>query len=274
MPKSFKQYLLEVPMVFSANKGVKPWSTPEEALGLKPGSMEKKLLGKIGSYEVHHYTDPYNEIVGVSHKGKHIGEFPIEEDGYIDGHININQPTVHPSHRGKNAKTRNLVPKVYSMIAKHIAPIASGDQQSLGGRSIWKRLAKMHDVRISHGIGRWRPSIEMHTHPMLPTPITEFQRTNYEEAHDSVSNGYDGIGVAKKLLKSFGMDKDRLSRITKLPHLPLPSYFRSKKIDLSGRYDPKAHDKYIYAPAYPRDDDPDETAADYRLVLNLDKKRM
>jgi hypothetical protein len=159
------------------------------------------------------------------------------------------------------------------MIAKHIAPIASGDQQSLGGRSIWKRLAKMHDVRISHGIGRWRPSIEMHTHPMLPTPITEFQRTNYEEAHDSVSGGYDHIRVAKKLLKGFGMDKDRLSRITKLPHLPHPSYFRSKKIDLSGRYDPKAHDKYIYAPAYPKDDDPDETASDYRLVLNLRGKR-
>ena len=263
--KSFKQFLKEdFPMMEPSSRHRGHTFTAR----IPDGPSTK--LGRIGPYEVHHHHEI--DQVSVQHKGKQVGVMDIANIG--KGRISIVMPEMHRKHSGKNALVRNLVPKVYSMIADKIAPVESGTVQTPGGRSIWRRTAKMRTVTVAMGTGfRIPQSVKVHTHSKHPNLfMTAGNFEDYADEHDALHGGeYAGYGSfknAKEHLAVSGMHPKVLGRITKKEHLPHPNEFKKKTIKLSDikKYNPAVHDSFVYGHPFQEDGNED-------IVLRLDGKK-
>lgn len=147
---SFKQYLLEAPEMIQSSR------RPDYLLKLVP-SVPGKLIGKIGSYsliqphEDHplYYPNMDQVIYHLVHKKQIVGIFPVNE--FLGRRATIHNPGIHKTHAGKNAKVKNLVPKVYGTLADKLKlTIESGDQQTRGSRSVWRRLAQIRPVHMNY----------------------------------------------------------------------------------------------------------------------------
>lgn len=158
--KSFLQYLLEMPVMRNRES---PKSL-QLTVDTKPPSIPSKLLGKIGPYQIHHHDDADEPAISVRHKGKQVGILPIVRVGK---EITFDIPTMSRKHSGKRALVKDLVPKIYAMVADNIAPIVSSETQSTGGRSVWARLSKMRQVTASASPYA-RSSISTPVSPNLP----------------------------------------------------------------------------------------------------------
>ena len=147
--KSFKQYLLEAPeMALHSGR-------PDYLSRLVP-SVPGKLIGKIGSYslirphEEHPlYPDAFEKVYHLVHKKQIVGIFPVQR--LLGGRATIFNPVIHKTHAGKNAKVKDLVPKVYGTLADKLKlTIESGDEQTRGSRSVWRRLAGIRPVHMNY----------------------------------------------------------------------------------------------------------------------------
>lgn len=148
---SFKQYLLEAPEMIQSSR------RPDYLSKLVP-SVPGKLIGKIGSYSLirphedhplYYPSDMYEDIYHLVHKKQIVGIFPVNE--FLGRRANIYNPAIHKTHAGKNAKVKNLVPKVYGTLADKLKlTIESGDQHTRGSRSVWRRLARIRPVHMDY----------------------------------------------------------------------------------------------------------------------------
>ena len=235
-----------------------------------PKSKSRKL-GNIGPYEVHHHEyddfrdDGYSpEMVSVRHGGKQVGEFEINRGGRKSP-IRIEFPTMAAAHRGKKALVKNLVPKVYAMIADKVGTLESGEQQTKGGRSIWARLSKMRPVKIgkSSELASRSTSAEYFSHPNHPNlRLNLDQHADYEDIHSGIGD-WSTVRNAKSRLRELGMNKKVLARMKTAKDLPHPNDFKRKTINLSrmGNYNPTKHDDIVYGEPY------QEAARDITLRL-------
>jgi len=237
-----------------------------------PRSKSTKL-GNIGPYEVHHHEDDElaGEIVSVRHGGKQVGQFDIRRSGR-NSPIRIDFPTMTAAHRGKKALVKNLVPKVYAMIADKIGTVESGEQQTKGGRSIWARLAKMRSVKIgkSSELASRSTSAEYFSHPNHPNlRLNLDQHADYEDIHSGIEDGWSTVRNVKTRLRELGMNKKVLARMKTAKDLPHPKDFKRKTINLSkmGNYNPKKHDDIVYGEPY------QEASRDITLTVQGKKKR-
>lgn len=140
--KSFKQYILEMPIIIRGHSRYDDKSYPGP-----------KHIGRVGSYSVTHVPDADMDdttgIFHIIHNNKRVGYIPYESDG-VDT-LHFQGPSLMNSHRGKKAKTNNLMPKVYGLIAdKMKKKVQSDNYQTRGGASIWRRLAYMRKVTVRH----------------------------------------------------------------------------------------------------------------------------
>jgi hypothetical protein len=148
--KSFKQYLLEDPIMHTGGGGRIDYLSK-----LYP-STSGKLIGKIGSYQL---INPNREhraypklgqrwLYHLVHDKKIVGIFPIDD---WKGGVEIFNPVIHKTHAGKRAQVENLVPKVYGLIADKLnRKIFSGEDQTRGSRSVWRRLAGIRPVLMDY----------------------------------------------------------------------------------------------------------------------------
>lgn len=259
--KTFKQFLAEdMPIL--------------QDYGRAPGyDYSKKIqvprhIGRIGPYTVwHHEVHPESdsEAVSVHHGNKQIGVVPFQRVGKYRGKETIqpDNPSFDREHRGKKAKVRNLVPKVYSLMADNIAQMESGDYQTHGSRSVWKRLSKMRPVNVrgsyygsrSHDVTTYGHE----DHPNFTMDSPDY--SDYKRRHEYATR------ISKKPRLS-NLDKGNLDaalsrmtgalrvggmntrRMTSLQHLPHPRQFKknSLQINTSGRYNPEKHDALVYNP--------------------------
>ena len=147
--KSFKQYLLEAPEM--ALHGGRP-----DYLSRLVPSVPGELIGKIGSYSLirphkEHplYPDAFDKVYHLVHKEQIVGIFPVQR--LLGGRATIFNPVIHKTHAGKNAKVKDLVPKVYGTLADKLKlTIESGDEQTRGSRSVWRRLAGIRPVHMEY----------------------------------------------------------------------------------------------------------------------------
>ena len=147
--KSFKQYLLEAPEMA-------PYSGRPEYLSRLVPSVPGNVIGKIGSYslirphEEHPlYPDMDDDVYHLVHKKQIVGIFPVQR--LLGRRATIYNPVIHKTHAGKNAKVKNLVPKVYGTLADKLKlTIKSGDEQTRGSRSVWRRLAGIRPVHMEY----------------------------------------------------------------------------------------------------------------------------
>jgi len=258
--KTFKQFLAEdMPIL--------------QDYGRAPGyDFSRKIssprnIGKIGPYSVwHHEEHPEaGDAVSVHYKDKQIGVVPLAWAGTFQGKrlVQSVNPSFDRNHRGKKAKVKNLVPKVYAMIADKIGALESGDQQTHGSKSVWNRLSKMRPIRIRN-IGA-STSISHYTH-------TEHSKLKIEgEYFKDYSHSYkNAVAAAKKLkekpstrareglqkqlgylkdkLYDGGIDRTQLRRMSQLQHFPHPRTFTktTTKINAKQRYNPEKHDPVVY----------------------------
>lgn len=152
--KSFKQYLSEEPIQVSGW----PRGRSKYLVGQKP-MLPSKLIGRIGPYslvlphdqdvageDLHFSADRTYHIV---HGKKIVGELPTEN--YGRSRISVRSPIVHADHAGKLARVKDLIPKMYGLLAdKTNKTIESGEVQSKGGRSVWRRLAGIRPVMMDN----------------------------------------------------------------------------------------------------------------------------
>ena len=128
-------------------------------------SSGKFKVGEVGPYHIHQMGNQSNPTYHISHPDKS-GEHKLvgtlltaktdrkENSGFHKAtghskHLSIEHIRVHHDHRGKKSKVKNLIPQVYQAIANHNkAPILAGSQQTIGGRSVWTRLAKSGKVHL------------------------------------------------------------------------------------------------------------------------------
>jgi len=128
-------------------------------------SSGKFKIGEVGPYHIHQMGNQSNPTYHISHPDKS-GEHKLvgtlltaktdrkENSGFHKAtghskHLSIEHIRVHHDHRGKKSKVKNLIPQVYQAIANHNkAPILAGSQQTIGGRSVWTRLAKSGKVHL------------------------------------------------------------------------------------------------------------------------------
>lgn len=262
--KRFSEFLLEFPMVEPSSRHRGHTFTSR----IPDGPSTK--LGNVGPYEVHHHHEI--DQVSVQHQGKQVGVMDISRVGR--GRISINMPEMHRKHSGKNSLVRNLVPKVYSMIADKVAPIESGTHQTGGGRDIWRRVAAMKRVTVGTPAGSRAPtSVRVHTHPNHPNlSMNAANFEDYASEHEALHGGeYAGYGDfknAKEHLAVSGMHPKRLAAIKKKEHLPHPNEFKKKTIKLSDikKYNPAVHDSFVYGHPFQEDGNED-------IVLKLDGKK-
>ena len=265
----FKQYLLAEDMPEYQDGG----GAREHTVSPKIPRSKSTKLGNIGPYEVHHHEDDdlAGEIVSVRHGGKQVGQFDIRRDGRKLP-IRIDFPTMTAAHRGKKALVKNLVPKVYAMIADKIGTVESGEQQTKGGRSIWTRLSKMRPVKIgrSSELASRSTSAEYFSHPNHPNlRLNLDQHADYEDIHSGIEDGWSTVRNVKTRLRELGMNKKVLARMKTAKDLPHPKDFKRKTINLSkmGNYNPRKHDDIVYGEPY------QEAARDITLTVQGKKKR-
>jgi len=177
------------------------------------------------------------------------------------------------AHRGKKALVKNLVPKVYAMIADKIGTVESGEQQTKGGRSIWTRLAKLRPVRIgiSSKLGGSQTA-EYFSHPEHPNlRLNVKQHGDYEGIYLEIEDGggWSTVGEAKRKLRELGMNKKVQAQMKTVEDLPHPDDFERKTIDLSSmdNYNPREHDNIVYGEPY------SDATRDITLTVHGKKKR-
>jgi hypothetical protein len=229
-------------------------------------------IGKIGPYTVwHHEEHPEasEEAVSVHYKDKQIGVVPLAHAGTFQGKrlVQSSNPSFDTAHRGKKAKVRNLVPKVYGMIADKVAALESGDYQTDGSKSVWKRLSKMRPIRIRNVGGS--TSVSHHTHKEHPklkmeggtfkdysysyrSALNAAKESNERPRSQKARRALDrNIGYLKNRLADGGIDTNKLRRMTELRHFPHPRTFgkTTDKINSQQRYNPEKHDSVVYSDA-------------------------
>ena len=259
--KTFKQFLAEdMPIL--------------QDYGRAPGyDFSRKIysprnVGKLGPYTVwHHEEHPEtnSEAVSVHYKDKQIGVVPLVYAGTFHGRrlVQASNPSFDRNHRSKKAKVKNLVPKVYGIIADKIAALESGDQHTHGSKSVWNRLSKMRPIRIRNIGGS--TSISHHTHrehSKLKLDGTDFTDYSYSfknavaaakklKENPSTRNRkglQSKLGYLKNRLYDGGIDRSQLRRMTQLQHFPHPRTFAktTTKINAQQRYNPEKHDPVVY----------------------------
>ena len=239
--KSFLQYITE-DMPVETDLSLQTLGG-RSSVSKTPRQSKSSLLGKIGPYEVHHHarSAKLGASISIRHKGVQVGEMGLSRAN--PKYVEVVQPMVVGAHRGKNALVKNLVPKVYSMIADKIAPVQSGEMQTSRGRSLWRRLSSLRPLKIHSPY-----SVRRYTHPNHPTLALYGEHFNdYSEAHA------DGYGImlrrAKRILAQHGMPKDSLAKMKKLEDLPHPDEFKKTLVNPRNinRYDPAKHDSFVYS---------------------------
>jgi hypothetical protein len=114
------------------------------------------LIGKIGPYQLIHPNRQHRAypkfgqrwLYHLVHDKKIVGIFPIND---YKGGVEIFNPVIHKTHAGKRAQVENLVPKVYGLIADKLnRNIFSGESQTRGSRSVWRRLAGIRPVLMNY----------------------------------------------------------------------------------------------------------------------------
>jgi len=148
--KSFKQYLLEAPEMIQTSRRYADY------LSKVVPSVPGKLIGKIGSYSLirpHEdhplYPDEDETVYHLVHKKQIVGIFPVSHPRAR--RVTINSPSIHKTHAGEKARVKNLVPKVYGTLADKLGvTIESGEQQTRGSRSVWRRLAGIRPVHMDY----------------------------------------------------------------------------------------------------------------------------
>ena len=143
--KSFKQYILEMPVITKQSARYDDRDYPAPPMH----------IGSVGAYKIIHTPDEdfadtsSTGIFHIMHNKKRVGYIPYEHDGANTLHMQ--GPNLMRTHRGKKAKTKNLMPKIYGLISdKMKKKIQSDTLQSIGGASIWRRLAGMRKVTVKH----------------------------------------------------------------------------------------------------------------------------
>lgn len=240
--KSFIQYITE-DMPVETDYSLRA-SGGRSHVSKTPRKSKSTLLGKVGPYEVHHHArDDWDDpTISIRHKGVQVGEMGLVRRGK---HVEVSEPMVVGSHRGKNALVKNLIPKVYSMIADKIAPVQSGEMQTKRGRSVWRRLSALRPLKIHSPY-----SIERFAHPKHPTlALHGVHFDDYADAHGGGSWSQANLKRAKKILAQHGMTRDSLAQMKRIKDLPNPDEFERifvnpKKI---ARYDPAKHDSFVYS---------------------------
>jgi hypothetical protein len=207
--------------------------------------------------------------VSVHYKDKQIGVVPLAHAGTFQGKrlVQSSNPSFDTAHRGKKAKVRNLVPKVYGMIADKVAALESGDYQTDGSKSVWKRLSKMRPIRIRNIGGS--SSVSHHTHKEHPklkmeggtfkdysysyrSALNAAKESNERPRSQKARRALDrNIGYLKNRLADGGMDWSKLRRMSELRHFPHPRTFAktTSKINSQQRYSPEKHDSVVYSDA-------------------------
>lgn len=224
-----------------------------------PPEEPMKHIGTIGPYKIIHHSEDHPEfdggVVSVVHKGKQVGEFPLIRNGkYYVPRI----PVIAGAHRSKKALVKNLAPKVYAMIADKIGPIESETHHTSGGRSIWRRLAKMRPVTVGNETGLQGSNIvHVYTHPSHPNlrmsgDDFETYRDDHETIHDPDMSTFVNLRGIKKNFSLFGMDKKAVAAIRTKSDLPHPRQFKKTVVNLKQieRYDPAKHDVFVYGQPY------------------------
>ena len=224
--------------------------TPEEPI---------KHLGNIGPYKIVHHSHDHRDftggIVSVLHKGKQVGEFPLVEKGK---YLNVYSPMLLRTHRGKKALAKNLAPKVYGMIADKIGSIESETKHTIGGRSLWRKVAKLRPVEVANETGILAPNtVHVYTHPDHPNlqmsgDHFDTYLDHHQTIHDPEMSRFAKLSVIKKDFSDFGMDKKAVDAIRTKDDLPHPRQFKKTVINLKKikRYDPAKHDIFVYGQPY------------------------
>jgi len=168
--KSFKQYITETPILDATSRGVSKYLTKQP-----PPMVPGKLIGRVGSYSLirphdiedilQRYSHRVDDIYHIVHKKKIVGELPVSVSQFG---MTVHNPMIHYEHAGKKAKVRNLVPKLYGLLAdKTNRRIYSGLTQSLGGASVWERLAFMRPVTLHNDLKGTRTLYDPKVHKRI-----------------------------------------------------------------------------------------------------------
>ena len=254
-------------------------------------------LGKIGSYRVFHHKnheEAGSEAVSIVHRNKQVGVIPIER---YSGRISPSYPMVAAGHSSRRARVKNLIPKVYGLMADKLGTMESGSEQTPGSRSVWARLAKMRDVRVKGPDAKARVT-RTYSHPEHPG--MEMSRNRYDyyskryrdlKTHTRIARGTGTYGkepasrrlaraqnharFAREALRDLrsslhrsGMAMGKARNIRTIDQLPNPLSFKKKvtrEAPISGRYSPQKHDATVYHP---------ERGGDYTLLLSARKKKI
>lgn len=242
-------------------------------------------LGKIGSYRIFHHKnheEAGSEAVSIVHRNKQVGVIPIER---YSGRISPSYPMVAAGHSSRRARVKNLIPKVYGLMADKLGTMESGSEQTPGSRSVWARLAKMRDVRVK-GPDAQKRVTRTYSHPEHPG--MEMSRSRYDyysrryrdlKAHTRIARGtrtslaQDHARFARAALRELrsslhrsGMVMGKARNIRTIDQLPHPRSFKKKvtrDAPISGRYSPQKHDATVYHP---------ERGGEYTLLLPGKKK--
>lgn len=244
------------------------------------------MLGKIGPYKVMHHPhhrEAESEAISIIHRDKQVGVVPIDR---YQGRISPSYPMVAPGHSSKRARVKNLVPKVYGLIADKLGTVESGSEQTPGSRSVWARLARMRDVQIKGPRSKPKP-IVTYTHPDHPRASVDAKRFDYYSrryrdmkayartaARTPGQRGRDFNTYAKGAMRELrsalhrsGVARGKLVGMKKVEHFPHPRTFTKTTTPVEpvqGRYSPQKHDATVYHPMH---------GGDYTLLLPGKKVR-
>lgn len=243
------------------------------------------ILGKIGPYKVMHHPhhgEAESEAISIIHRDKQVGVVPIER---YKGRISPSYPMVAPGHSSKRARVKNLVPKVYAMIADKLGTVESGSEQTPGSRSVWARLARMRDVQIKGPKSKPKPIIT-YTHPDYARASVDASRFDYysrryrsmmsytrtatrtpgERGRNFGRHASDVMRELRSALHRSGVARGKVVSMKKAEHFPHPRTFKkitTKVEPVQGRYSPQKHDDTVYHPT---------RGGDYTLLLPGRKK--
>jgi hypothetical protein len=246
--KSFSQYITEEPII------------DDHVVSKRYVHAEgPTLLGKIGRYDIHHFQhDRESSTVFITHNGKTIGNVPL---GHYKTKVVPEGPSINPTHRGKKAKVKNLMPKVYTMIADKLRKtIESDSTQTKGSASVWARIAKMRKLKIAH-----RRGLNIVNHPVAG--VVDAQDYNYHRSDHNFNlkrvnkskrllaqaiakNDRAAIRDLKSDIEWYGktVDKHRKKYGLK-PGERMPKASKGSRVSLNGQtYVPSRHGKLVYHP--------------------------
>ena len=218
-------------------------------------------MGRIGRYEIHHHQDDdtSSSTAFITHGGRTIGNIPL---GHMGKNIVTPEgPSIHPAHRGGKAKVKNLMPKVYAMIADKLGKTVESDlTQTKGSASVWARLAKMRKIKIAH-----KGTMKLINHPVAGL-IDSRDYNHHRKVHNYYLKQHAAaqkqLGTAirqndRGAIRDINADiKDFKNRVTRHGEVygikfgeQMPKINSSSRINLNGQtYVPSKHEKTVYHP--------------------------